>query len=195
MNGKKVTKAAIDKALADPVTDALSQHGITLDELARRLRRDLDRKETKILKVKGAVFNWAEYLEREAARLNGQDLPAPAGEKAYRILASSSDETVIAIDVDAISTQVEAREDAQKLLGLYKERLELSGPGGGPINYDEIPADERELLLAVTRDYERRLNEKNAKRGEAAGKKADGRKAGENGRGKRQDRSGARKGR
>lgn len=171
MNGKRVTKAAIDKALADPVTDALSKHGITLDELARRLRQDLDRKETKILKVKGAVFNWAEYLEREAARLNGQDLPAPAVEKAYRILASSSDETVIAIDVDAISTQVEAREDAQKLLGLYKERLELSGPGGGPIPYDEIPAEERELLLAVTRDYERRLNEKNAKRGKAASKK------------------------
>ncbi len=171
MNGKRVTKAAIDKALADPVTDALSKHGITLDELARRLRQDLDRKETKILKVKGAVFDWAEYLEREAARLNGQDLPAPAVEKAYRILASSSDETVIAIDVDAISTQVEAREDAQKLLGLYRERLELSGPGGGPIPYDEIPAEERELLLAVTRDYERRLNEKNAKRGKAASKK------------------------
>jgi len=186
MNGKKVTKAAIDKALADPVTDALSQHGITLDELARRLRRDLDRKETKIVKVKGAVFDWAEYLEREAARLNGQDLPAPAGEKAYRILASSSDETVIAIDVDAISTQVEAREDAQKLLGLYKERLELSGPGGGPLSYDDIPAEERELLLAVARDYERRLNEKNAKRGKPAGKK---------GRGTRQDRSRAVNGR
>jgi len=171
MNGKRVTKAAIDKALADPVTDALSRHGITLDELARRLRRDLDRKETKILKVKGAVFDWAEYLEREAARLNGQDLPAPAGEKPYRVLASSSDETVIAIDVDSVGTQVEAREDAQKLLGLYRERLELSGPGGGPIPYDEIPAEERELLLAVTRDYERRLNEKNAKRGKAASKK------------------------
>ena len=171
MNGKKVTKAAIDRALADPVTDALSQHGITLDELARRLRRDLDRKETKILKVKGAVFNWAEYLEREAARLNGQDLPAPAAEKPYRVLASSAEETVIAIDVDSVGTQVEAREDAQKLLGLYRERLELSGPGGGPIPYDEIPAEERELLLAVTRDYERRLNEKNAKRGKAASKK------------------------
>ena len=171
MNGKKVTKAAIDKVLADPVTDALSKHGITLDELARRLRRDLDRKETKIIKVKGSIFDWAEYLEREAARLNGQDLPAPAVEKAYRILASSSDETVIAIDVDAISTQVEAREDAQKLLGLYRERLELSGPGGGPIPYDDIPQDERELLLAVTKDYERRLNEKNAKRGKKAGRK------------------------
>jgi len=171
MNGKRVTKAAIDKALADPVTDALSKHGITLDELARRLRRDLDRKETKILKVKGAVFDWAEYLEREAARLNGEDLQALAVEKPYRVLASSSDETVIAIDVDSIGTQVEAREDAQKLLGLYRERLELSGPGGGPIPYDEIPAEERELLLAVTRDYERRLNEKNAKRGKAASKK------------------------
>ena len=171
MNGKKVTKAAIDKVLADPVTDALSKHGITLDELARRLRRDLDRKETKIIKVKGSIFDWAEYLEREAARLNGADPPAPAVEKPYRVLASSSDETVIAIDVDAIGTQVEAREDAQKLLGLYRERLELSGPGGGPIPYDEIPAEERELLLAVTRDYERRLNEKNAKRGKAASKK------------------------
>lgn len=171
MNGKRVTKAAIDKALADPVTDALSQHGITLDELARRLRRDLDRKETKIIKVKGAVFDWAEYLEREAAKLRGEAQPAPAEEKAYRILASSSDETVIAIDVDAISTQVEAREDAQKLLGLYKERLEISGPGGGPISYDEIPAEERELLLAVTRDYERRLNEKNAKGKTKAGRK------------------------
>jgi hypothetical protein len=171
MNGKRVTKAAIDRALADPVTDALSKHGITLDELARRLRRDLDRKETKIVKVKGAVFDWAEYLEREAARLNGQDLPAPAAEKPYRVLASSAEETVIAIDVDSVGTQVEAREDAQKLLGLYRERLELSGPGGGPIPYDEIPAEERELLLAVTRDYERRLNEKNAKRGKAASKK------------------------
>lgn len=171
MNGKRVTKAAIDKALADPVTDALSKHGITLDELARRLRRDLDRKETKILKVKGAIFDWAEYLEREAAKLRGEDLQALAVEKPYRVLASSSDETVIAIDVDAISTQVEAREDAQKLLGLYRDRLELSGPGGGPIPYDEIPAEERELLLAVTRDYERRLNEKNAKRGKAASKK------------------------
>ena len=33
MNGKRVTKAAIDKALADPVTDALSQHGITFYQL------------------------------------------------------------------------------------------------------------------------------------------------------------------
>lgn len=171
MNGKKVTKAAIDRALADPVTDALSKHGITLDELARRLRRDLDRKETKILKVKGAVFDWAEYLEREAARMQGKDQSAPAAEKPYRVLASSAEETVIAIDVDSVGTQVEAREDAQKLLGLYRERLELSGPGGGPIPYDEIPAEERELLLAVTRDYERRLNEKNAKRGKAASKK------------------------
>jgi len=171
MNGKKVTKAAIDKALLDPVMDALSRHGITLDELARRLRRDLDRKETKILKVKGAVFDWAEYLEREAARMQGKDQSAPAAEKPYRVLASSSDETIIAIDVDSVGTQVEAREDAQKLLGLYRERLELSGPGGGPIPYDEIPAEERELLLAVTRDYERRLNEKNAKRGKAASKK------------------------
>ena len=171
MNGKRVTKAAIDKALADPVTDALSKHGITLDELARRLRQDLDRKETKILKVKGAVFDWAEYLEREAARMQGKDQSAPAAEKPYRVLASSAEETVIAIDVDSVGTQVEAREDAQKLLGLYRERLELSGPGGGPIPYDEIPAEERELLLAVTRDYERRLNEKNAKRGKAASKK------------------------
>lgn len=186
MNGKRVTKAAIDKALADPVTDALSKHGITLDELARRLRQDLDRKETKILKVKGAIFDWAEYLEREAAKLRGEDLQAPAVEKPYRVLASSSDETVIAIDVDSIGTQVEAREDAQKLLGLYKERLELSGPGGGPLSYDDIPAEERELLLAVARDYERRLNEKNAKRGKAAGKK---------GRRKRQDRPGAHEGR
>jgi len=171
MNGKRVTKAAIDRALADPVTDALSKHGITLDELARRLRRDLDRKETKILKVKGAIFDWAEYLEREAARMQGKDQSAPAAEKPYRVLASSAEETVIAIDVDSVGTQVEAREDAQKLLGLYRDRLELSGPGGGPIPYDEIPAEERELLLAVTRDYERRLNEKNAKRGKAASKK------------------------
>ena len=119
MNGKRVTKAAIDKALADPVTDALSKHGITLDELARRLRRDLDRKETKILKVKGAVFDWAEYLEREAARMQGKDQSAPAAEKPYRVLASSAEETVIAIDVDSVGTQVEAREDAQKLLDMY----------------------------------------------------------------------------
>ncbi len=77
----------------------------------------------------------------------------------------------MAVNFDCLDVQVRAREDAQKLLGLYRERLELSGPGGGPIPYDDIPQDERELLLAVTKDYERRLNEKNAKRGKKAGRK------------------------
>lgn len=180
-----VTPEAAEKAMTsavDLMRKDLEAEGITTKLLASRLRRDLDRKETKIIKVKGAVFDWAEYLEREAARLQGKDQPAPAEEKAYRILASSSDETVIAIDVDAISTQVEAREDAQKLLGLYKERLELSGPGGGPIPYDEIPAEERELLLAVTRDYERRLNEKNSKGKTKAGAGRKGRPGARKGR-------------
>lgn len=187
MNGKEVTKEAIDRQLTDPVVDVLAKHGITLDELARRLRRDLDRKETKIVKVKGSVIDWNRYIEVQAAKILAADPPAaPEGSEPFRVLASSSDETVIGIDVDDISTQVAAREDAQKLLGLYKERLELSGPGGGPIAYDEIPPDERELLLAVTRDYERRLNEKSAKRGQAAG-----RKVGKTGRRTRQDRPGA----
>jgi hypothetical protein len=184
-----VTPDAAEKAMnsaVDLMRRDLEAEGITTKLLASRLRRDLDRKETKIIKVKGAIFDWAEYLEREAAKLRGEDFQAPAVEKPYRVLASSSDETIIAIDVDAIGTQVEAREDAQKLMGLYKERLELSGPGGGPLSYDDIPAEERELLLAVARDYERRLNEKNAKRGKAAGKKD---------RGTRQDRSRAVNGR
>jgi len=57
-----------------------------------------------------------------------------------------------------------ARMDAQKLLGAYPaEKHEVSGPGGAPITFGEIPEEERSLLLAVSRGMQKKMEAKGGK--------------------------------
>jgi len=153
---------------------ALKTEGVDEKDLARRLRIDLDRKETKLLKIKGGIIDWSKYLPESSQVVQDQ-------QSLYRVIASSAEETLIALEVDALGIQVDAREDAQKLLGLYVTKVELSGPDGGPIKYGDIPEDEREILLKLTRDYEKELNKKSAREAKSGRKgagKAQPRKGG-----------------
>jgi len=50
------------------------------------------------------------------------------------------------------TTRQKARMDAHALLGHYPPaKHELSGPDGGPIDFNDIPTQERETLLAALR--------------------------------------------
>lgn len=132
---------------------ALRAQGITVDFIARRLRQDLDRKETKTFKLKGAPYDVEEYIEQEAAKLRGEK-PPKAKRRPFRILARTAEEVVVAVNMDCIDAQIDARKDAAKLLGLYVDQVELSGPDGGPIPYDSIPPERRREILAANEIFQ-----------------------------------------
>lgn len=154
---------------------ALRAHGITVEFIARRLREDLDRKETKTFKLKGAPYDLADYIEQEAAKILGKKPPKPKGRRSFRVLAKSTEESVVAVDMDCIDAQIDARKDAAKLLGLYVDQLELSGPGGSPITYDSIPPARREQILEANRLYQRirdgKIKPKEKARGKSGSRK------------------------
>ncbi|OPY11785.1 MAG: hypothetical protein A4E67_00161 [Syntrophaceae bacterium PtaB.Bin038] len=144
---------------------SLEDEGITAAWLAKRLRRDLHRKETRTVKIKGQVIDLDAWTEEMAARMRGET-PAKRRRRArYRIIAQSSEETLVAVDFDDVDIQVRAREDAQKLLGLYVEKLALTDPEGAPVTYDSITPEERELLLAVSREYAKKIEGRHGKKG------------------------------
>lgn len=104
--------------------DALSKRGITKDYLAQKLKAELDSKEVKFLKVKKNIK--ADAVSKQIEDLIGKDgKPKP---KKYVIIEETSEEMVIAVDVKHFSIRQRAREDAQKLLGVYPaEKKEISG--------------------------------------------------------------------
>lgn len=146
-----VTHDDMIRALASPMTKPLSDEGVDMVRIAKLIVRDMDRKKTKIVRIKGRL------LEGEPNPLKTY---VPLNNVPYRIVARSDSETVIAVEVEALDIQADARKDAARLLGLYTDRLELSGPGGGPLTYDSIPPEEREILLTISRAYEKEINRK-----------------------------------
>jgi len=140
----------------------LKKQGITVEFIANRLWKDLHRKETKTFKLKGTIFDYEQYIEEKAAEMLGQKIPK-AKKRAFKILAKSSDEAVVAVDMDCIDAQIDTRKDAEKLLGLYVDQVELSGPGGGPIAYDSITPEERDLIRKSNRIIQKLYEGKNGK--------------------------------
>ena len=92
----------------------LETHGITVDYLIKKLKRELNAKETKIIKIKGAVKQ--------------EDLP-----KGFKVIGTSGHlsydkegaevfgdgETVIRYDPQALGIRQKGRMDAHKLRGDY----------------------------------------------------------------------------
>jgi hypothetical protein len=97
--------------LIRPIHQAIERHGLTPDELVRKLKRELGAKRTVTVKVKGAVEE--KKLPRDAKVI---------------AMAEGEDETLLAIDLVDWGTRQRARMDAHKLRGDYPaERLEHSG--------------------------------------------------------------------
>lgn len=116
MDNDKLSEEIIN-ALASPFADALDGIGVTKQFLAKRLKKEINAKETKLQKLKGAVST--------------DDLPKTRKgnvKPGYRIVAASEDnETLIEIDYLNWTISQKARMDANKLRGDYPaEKHELS---------------------------------------------------------------------
>lgn len=148
-------KDEVLKNLATPWRDILDGVGVTENYLAKRLKKELNSKETKTIKFKGA--------------LDEERLPKTASGKTrrgYRIVSTSGflsyakdggmifgdGDTVIEIDMINWTVSQKARMDAHKLRGDYPaQKHEHSGPEGAPIAVaQEISKEDRELLRNIS---------------------------------------------
>ena len=131
-NMKPVTDEQMNAAREETFSEiaaALASKGITLDFLATRLKREINAKETKFIKVKKSqLLDDAVKALREEfnAILAGDGKSLKAAPK-LKIVAETTEEMIIAVNVRAWGVQQRAREDAQKLLDLYpaqKQKVE-----------------------------------------------------------------------
>ena len=115
--------------LKNPMGPAFAEVGITPTKLARKINREFNANETKVIKIKGAVRQ--------------EDLPKP-----FSIVATSgileydddgnsvygTGETLIRYKVQALGIRQKARQDAHKLMGDY------------PAEKHEVEVTERKLV-------------------------------------------------
>ena len=99
-----VNNEELVEAILRPIDEALQSQGITPTYLVKKLKRELNAKETKTIKVKGEITD---------------TLPG-----SYRVIAATEEETVIAANFIDWRTRQQARKDAHALRGDYP------GPGG-----------------------------------------------------------------
>lgn len=103
--------------------DALKKTGITMDYLAKKLKLELNSKEVKFLKVKKNVK--ADEVSSQINKLLGKD--GKPMKKRYVIIEETAEEMVVAVNIKYMSIRQRAREDAQKLMGLYPaEKREIT---------------------------------------------------------------------
>ena len=129
---------------------------ITSKILAQIHKAELSKKKTVTIKLKGAVNakklpKWCQVITTSGLTTYDKKDGVYYGDG----------ETLIAIDLEALGIQQKARQDAQRNLGLTVEKLEVGGPGGGPIpvmNYDELNAELISIAKEVAKKYARTRN-------------------------------------
>lgn len=106
-------KELLKDITASSYKEALLRRGITNELLADRLHEGLFAKETKLQKLEG--------------KLKTKDTPPFEGE--LKVLAKTGKQTLVAVQMDALGIQQDARKDAQKLFDYYPaERHKYEGP-------------------------------------------------------------------
>lgn len=142
-----ITENEIAQTLLDPFQNALETSGITEKYLVRKLKRELNAKETKTVKIKGAVDKTSLPRGFKVVAESGKIKETEGGE------VFSDGDTVIHYDVVEWSTRQKARMDAHKLMGHYPaEKRELTGPNGGPVQVAHNLSDEdRKIVLAAAK--------------------------------------------
>jgi len=114
----KVTQEQVEQEIRNaggiPMSDALAAVGITKTTIAKQLKRELRAKEIKFHKIKRDMLTEGVIAEIEA--LGG---PVEKTKDKYKTIAKTSAEILVAVEVAALGIRQHAREDAQKLLGLY----------------------------------------------------------------------------
>ena len=113
-------------AINEPILKDLDAAGLTRTYLAKKLKRELNAKETKFIKHKGS--GKADEVMQEI--LEGLGKAAKKTKPRYTMIREGSEECVIAIDCVAWDVQQRARMDAHKLRGDYpaeKHETKTSG--------------------------------------------------------------------
>lgn len=112
------------RAILSPMHEALGAHGITPEYLVKKLKAELNAKETKTIKIKGAVGDLGRGFK--VVTTSGLVEFEKEGDKVF-----SDGETLIRSDQVAWGVRQKARMDAQKLLDLYpaeKHELDFKKP-------------------------------------------------------------------
>lgn len=125
-----VSNDEIVEALLRPLHESLDKQGITPEYLAKKLKRELNAKETKTIKFKGFV---EQDTLRRGFKVIGTsgiiiELKDETGEKTLR---AGNGDSHVAYNVIAWNIRQKARMDAHKLLNHYPpEKHELTGKDG-----------------------------------------------------------------
>lgn len=158
---RKITREGIDKELRKrgirPLTDIFKARGITRDTLTLKLVEELKATDVKLVKLQRSGLD-AAMLEQEAIRqVKNEDKKKkkekddiPLGEDKPQVINrafivyQTSREALIAVETIAWPVRQHAREDAQKLLGMYPPmKHEVDFPG--VLTIDEVSPERRAL--------------------------------------------------
>lgn len=129
-----VTEQELTEAILRPIAEAVEKQGLTPTYLARKLKRELNAKFVKHLKIKGAVRE--DGLPKTNHRVIAQSgtILYVKGDDDDVDIKVGDGETLIEVRLDDIPTRQRARQDAHKLLGHYPPRKsEITGKDGEPI--------------------------------------------------------------
>jgi hypothetical protein len=132
------------EAIGNPIHEAMLGQGITPLYLARKLKRELNAKEPKIVKVKGAVNPDSLPRGYKIRAQSGMIIHSAEGGQDY-----GDGETVIEYKVDNIGIAQKARMDAHKLRGDYPiERHELNG---SITVTPQLTEEDRKILKSISK--------------------------------------------
>lgn len=137
----------------DLLAQDYKKNAITSRVLAKLHKGELTKKKTITVKLKGAVNDkdlpkWCKVIA-----ITGLTTYDKEGEACH-----GDGETLLAIDVEALDIQQKARQDAQRNLGLTKDKLEVAGPDGGPIevvNVDTLTEETKAIAKEIAKKYAR----------------------------------------
>lgn len=133
---QSLTRDEMVRLTLAPLYEDMERHGIDADYLIKKLKKELNAKETKTVKIKGAVI--------DANLPRGRRLAVTSGTLAYRETKEGIEEvfgdgdSVIEWDEVAWGVRQKARQDAHKLLSHYpNEKIEHLGKNGQPLSLVE----------------------------------------------------------
>ena len=121
-----VTDQMMANARSDTVSEiaeALASKGIDLEYLTRKLKSELNAKETRFIKIK--KHGKVDDVINQIVKLQGGE--AKEKKRGVKVIEETTEEVLLAVNVRAWGVQQRAREDAQKLLDLYpaqKQKVE-----------------------------------------------------------------------
>jgi hypothetical protein len=130
------------RSLFEPFLEA---EGVTPESLAHFTAEQLKAEETKLIKVKKSEYDAIKTVK---------EIPSA------KIIYETGEEILFAVNLRAWGSQGEAADRAHKLRGDFIDRHEVSGPGGGPLQFSDLDRANRLAHLIELASKRQELEEK-----------------------------------